>query len=198
MTDFILVGVGGQGIILASDVLAEVGAALRYDVKKADVHGMSQRGGSVISHVRWGPKVYSPVLPRGGARYMLAFEIMEGARHLEYLAQGGAAVVNNQRIAPLPVASGLVQNPPTENLMGLIRGRAGQVVEIDALGTARELGQPAVVSTVMLGAVAPLLTAERDAWMEVIRRRVPAKWLATNETAFRRGWDAVSVRQKSK
>lgn len=191
MTDFILVGVGGQGIILASDVLAEVGAALGYDVKKADVHGMSQRGGSVTSHVRWGPKVYSPVLPKGEAGYMLAFEIMEGARHLQFLAQRGAAIVNNQRIAPLPVASGLVQNPATEDLMGLIRGYAGQVVEIDALGIARELGQPAVVSTVMLGAVAPLLTAEQNSWMEVIRRRVPAKWLAANETAFQRGWGAV-------
>lgn len=192
MTDFILVGVGGQGIILASDVLAEVGSALGYDVKKADVHGMSQRGGSVTSHVRWAPKVYSPVLPKGGAGYMLAFEVMEGARHLEYLAQGGAAIVNNQRIAPLPVASGLVKNVPTEDLMALIRERAGQVVEIDALGIAKELGQPAVVSTVLLGAVAPLLGADKDVWLGVIRRRVPAKWLAANEAAFQRGWSAVS------
>ncbi|MGI5835412.1 MAG: indolepyruvate oxidoreductase subunit beta [Chloroflexota bacterium] len=193
MTDFVLVGVGGQGIILASDVLAEVGSALGYDVKKADVHGMSQRGGSVTSHVRWGPKVYSPVLPRGGAGYMLAFEIMEGARHLEYLARDGVAIVNNQRIAPLPVASGLVKSPATEDLMGLIRGHARQVVEIDALGIARELGQPAVVSTVLLGAVASLLGADRDVWLGVIRRRVPAKWLAANEAAFQKGWDAVST-----
>ena len=193
MTDFILVGVGGQGIILAGDVLAEVGAALGYDVKKADVHGMSQRGGSVTSHVRWGPKVYSPVLPKGGAGYMLAFEVMEGARHLEYLAPGGAAIVNAQRIAPLPVASGLAEDPDTEELMRAIRGRAGQVVEIDALGIARELGQPAVVSIVMLGALAPMLRTEQQVWLDVVRRRVPSKWLEVNETAFQKGWNAVET-----
>ena len=191
MTNFLLAGVGGQGIILASDILAEVGAAAGCDAKKSEIHGMSQRGGSVDSHVRWGRKVYSPVAPRGEVDYILAFEIMEGARHIDFLSPGGVVIVNTQKIPPLPVASGAARYPDTEDLMAVYRARAGRVVELDALALARVLGQPAVVSTIMLGALAAFLNLDEPVWLDVIKRRLPPRLLDVNIVAFQAGKRSV-------
>ncbi|MBI5956253.1 MAG: indolepyruvate oxidoreductase subunit beta [Chloroflexi bacterium] len=117
--DFLMVGVGGQGIILASDVVAQTGLALGYDVKKSEIHGMSQRGGSVESHVRWGQRVCSPLAPMGQVDYLVAFEVRAGARWAGYLRPGGVAVLNMQRILPLAVASGTMSYPDDQAVVGL-------------------------------------------------------------------------------
>lgn len=186
-TGFLLAGVGGQGIILASEILTDVGAAAGYDVKKSEIHGMSQRGGSVDSHVRWGEKVFSPVAPRGSVNYMLSFEMMEGARHLDYLAPDGIVVVNAQKVPTLATATGAASYPTDDELVGLYGSRASRVVKLDALDMARSLGKPAVVSTVMLGALSALMSLDESTWLKVIGERVPARLVDVNVEAFRAG-----------
>jgi len=185
--DFLLAGVGGQGIILASEILSDVGAAAGYDVKKSEVHGMSQRGGSVDSHVRWGEKVYSPVIPRGEVDYLLSFEMMEGARHLPFLAPQGVIIVSTQRVPPLVVSTGVAAYPSAADLLAAYRARAREVVAIDALGAALRLGRPQLVSTIMLGALSTFLELNEGAWLQVIEQRVPARAVAMNLDAFQAG-----------
>lgn len=192
MINFVLAGVGGQGIILASDVLAEAGAAVGFDVKKSEIHGMSQRGGSVDGHVRWGPTVYSPVLPRGEAHYLLAFELMEGVRNLDYLAPDGVVIVNTQKLPPLSVPGAENPYPAREDISRAYRTRASQVIEIDALALARVLGKPAVVSTIMLGAVSRFLEVAEEVWLDVLSKRVPSTLFDLNVAAFQAGRNAVT------
>ncbi len=196
MINFLLAGVGGQGIILASDILAGVGAAAGYDVKKSEIHGMSQRGGSVDAHVRWGPIVNSPVVPKGQAQYLIAFEIMEGVRNLAYLAAGGTALVSTQRVPPQSVASGETTYPSDEELISAYHTRADQVVQIDALGVARQLEMPAVASTVMLGALSRFLDVGQTVWFEVLKDRIPGDLLEVNRAAFLAGRDAIGPRRE--
>lgn len=191
MINFLLAGVGGQGIILASDILAEVGAASGYDVKKSEIHGMSQRGGSVDAHVRWGPRVCSPIVPRRQADFLVAFEVMEGVRSLPYLANGGTAIVSTHRMPPQPVISGQVSYPSIDTLMKAYHDCADSVVQIDALEMARHLGAPAVASTVMLGALSQFLDVSQDVWFEVLERRISASLLGANRAAFCAGVKAV-------
>ncbi len=182
--DFLMVGVGGQGIILASDVVAQTGLALGYDVKKSEIHGMSQRGGSVESHVRWGQRVYSPLAPMGQVDYLVAFEVLEGARWAGYLRPGGVAVLNMQRILPLAVASGTMNYPADQEMMGLLSQRGVSVEQVDGIGIAKELGNTAVASVVLLGVLSQHLPFEPGAWLEAIKGRVPARYRQLNEKAF--------------
>jgi len=189
MTDVVMAGTGGQGIILASRVTAEAAARMGYDVKTSEVHGMAQRGGSVVSMVRWGERVYSPLIPRGRADFLLAFEGLEGLRTLPYLRTGGQVVLNLYRLDPLPVLRGDASYP--EDYPETFKSHVPATVTLDAAALAREAGNPRVVSAVMVGALSSFLDFPEDVWEEVIRSLVPARALEANLRGFAAGRRAV-------
>jgi indolepyruvate ferredoxin oxidoreductase beta subunit len=198
--NFVLVGVGGQGTILASDILAELGLRLGLDVKKAEVHGMSQRGGSVVSHLRWGPRVYSPIIARGEADILVAFEKLEAARFCHWLRPGGIALVNDTQIVPASVAaagargtaqSGGAAYPADDTLQEIIRQRTRQSYWIAASAVAEGLGNSKAANVVLLGALSLLLDCDLSDWLAVLKLRVPAKHLDLNRQAFEAGRAAL-------
>jgi len=186
-TNVLIAGVGGQGVLLVSEILSEVCLQVGYDVKKSEVHGMAQRGGSVTSHVRFGERVYSPLIERGAADILLAFEWLEAARWVAFLGADGKAIVNDQRIAPIPVSSGVMTYP--SDLMDRVSARAGGLQVVDGIGIAREIGDLRVTNIVLLGALSRHLDLEVDLWIECIGRRVPPKTVGMNLEAFERGRD---------
>lgn len=191
--NFVLVGVGGQGTILASDVLAELGLRLGYDVKKAEVHGMSQRGGSVTSHLRWGPRVFSPIIPRGEADILLAFEKLEAARFIGQLKPGGLALVNEYAIEPLSVQTSGVPYPADDDLRERLARTTSRVYWVKGIEIAEGLGNPRTANVVLLGALSALLDIELDQWDAVLEMRIPAKHLELNRQAFRAGREAIAA-----
>jgi indolepyruvate ferredoxin oxidoreductase beta subunit len=191
--NFLLVGVGGQGTILASNILAEVGLALGYDVKKAEVHGMSQRGGSVTSHVRWAEQVFSPIFPDGEADVILAFEKMEAGRFIASLRPGGLAIINDYAIVPVTVHTGKNSYPSDDDLRKIIKGITERAYWVDGVEIAEELGNTRVANVVLLGVLASLLNAEQQKWPAVIERLVPAKAREINLQAFARGGACYST-----
>ena len=187
----VLVGVGGQGTLLASDVLAELGMRLGYDVKKAEVHGMSQRGGSVVSHLRWGAQVFAPVIARGEADFLIAFEKLEAARFIELLRSGGTVLVNDYSIEPVTVSSGGPAYPGDEGIRAALAQVTANAVWIKGFEIAERLGNARVANVVMLGALSAALDFAAEAWDEVLEGRVPAKYLELNRNAFNAGRAAV-------
>jgi indolepyruvate ferredoxin oxidoreductase beta subunit len=191
--NFVLAGVGGQGTILASDLLAAVGMEAGFDVKQAEVHGMSQRGGSVTSHVRWGPVVCSPLIPVGGADILMGFEQVEAVRYAHFLRPGGRVLVNQQAIAPITVSAGSSSYPS----MDLLREHLARVTEhvywIPALDIARTMGNDRVANVVMLGALSAMLEVPERIWLKAIESRVPGRYLQLNHQAFQRGREALLV-----
>ena len=187
-TNILFAGVGGQGTVLASSLLASVCLAAGCDVKQSEVHGMAQRGGSVTSHVRFGQKVHSPTIPAGEADFLVGFELLECVRWLEHLAPHGLVLTSLQRIDPLPVASGVAAYPT--GLEDLIRARSPDARLLDAPGIARQAGSVRAVNMTMLGALSRHLPFAQDAWHESISQRLPPKTLQTNWTAFLAGKDA--------
>ncbi len=201
MTDtinFLLAGVGGQGTILAADVLVNVGLAAGYQAKQAEVHGMSQRGGSVTSFVRWGKVVYSPLVGAGEVDVFLAFEKAEALRNLNQLRPGALAVVNMQAILPVTVTSGGQPYPDDDRLRAAIAQVTDRAVYVDGERIAEELGNVRAANVVLLGALSKLIEREGlapgltpEAWLRVIEERVPAKYVELNRKAFQAGRDAV-------
>ncbi len=185
--DFLLAGVGGQGTILASDILVEVGLRLGKDVKKSEVHGMSQRGGTVESHVRWGEKVYSPVVEKGKLDYLIGFEMLEAARWTSYLGAESVAIVNHYRIPPPSVNLGIADYPAEKELEQFISTRAKQFLWVEGSAIAQELGNPAMAGVVLLGALSAKLSGEYEVWIDVIDRLVPPKFSELNKKAFVKG-----------
>ncbi len=185
--DILMAGVGGQGTILASNILAEVGLELGYDVKKSEVHGMAQRGGTVESHVRWGEKVYAPLVEQGHADYLIGFEMLETARWPGYLKEGTVVIINRYRIPPPAVNLGKAKYPSEQEIEALLKGAGGRVIWIEGTGIAGELGNPAMVGVVLLGALSNLLGGEEETWLKVIQRLVPEKFLELNKKAFLSG-----------
>lgn len=181
----VISGVGGMGVLLASDILTEVFMKVGFDVKKSEVHGMSQRGGDVISIVRWGDKVYSPIIGANSADYILAFEMLEGLRALPLLKPDGEVIINTYRFNPLPVSAGLAKYP--ENLIETISSQVKTYV-VDALDIALSLGNARVMSIVMLGAFAPLTKMEKGVWLDLIKESVPKKYVDVNLKAFEMGY----------
>lgn len=185
--DFVLVGVGGQGILLASDILCHAGMAVGYDVKKTDVHGMAQRGGSVVSHVRLAERVFSPVVSTGSADFLLAFEKLEACRSIGYLRPGGVAVVSDEAIPTLPLSGSPAPYPDDATISRILDGRAARVSMVPAGSLAHELGNLKVANVVLLGSLSRHLDIPAEAWQAAIEERVPARFRALNHSAFEAG-----------
>jgi len=186
-----ITGVGGQGILLASKVLSEVARLSGADVKKSEVHGMAQRGGSVVGHVKFGPVVHSPIIAKGEADVILAFEKLEVMRHIEALKPGGKIVVNDQEIPPAPVAAGLMDYP--EDIWDRIKAVASDAKKIDGAKLAREAGTVRATNIVLLGALSEYLSFSDDLWLEAIKICVPPKFLDINVGAFKAGQKAIEA-----
>jgi indolepyruvate ferredoxin oxidoreductase beta subunit len=185
--DYLLAGVGGQGTILASRILASAGLELGYDVKTAEVHGMAQRGGSVESHVRWGEKVYSPLVEHGMADYLIGFEMLETARWLTYLNKNSVTFINRFRIPPLLVTLGKARYPSEKEIESLLQSRGGKVKWLSADDMAKDAGNPAMAGVVLLGALSNLVGGGQEIWLQVIKRLVPARFVEMNQKAFLAG-----------
>jgi len=189
--NFLVVGVGGQGVLTASDIIAQVGLDLGLDAKKSEIHGFAQRGGVVESHVRWAPEVASPTNARGEVDVLLAFELLEAARWIDWLRPGGTLIVNRQRIIPMSVSVGNEVYPAETALLTALERRCGRLVTLDALALAEQAGNARTANTVMLAALAALLDTPREVWETAILRRVPARYSDVNRTAFALGWAAA-------
>ncbi len=184
--NIMIVGVGGQGTLLASRILGNVAIGEGYDVKVSEVHGMSQRGGSVVTYVKYGEKVYSPIIDRGEADIILAFELLEAYRALPYLKKGGKIIVNSQSIDPMPVITGAVKYP--ENIAGKLSDMADTTV-VDALLSAKEAGNIKAVNVVLIGVLAKSTDIPYQKWIEALKTTVPAKFLEVNLKAFELGYN---------
>jgi len=187
----LIVGVGGQGVILASAILSQAAMEAGHDTKQSEIHGMSQRGGVVSSHVRFGEKVWSPMVPEGEAHVILAFERAEALRAVHLLAPGGQVIVNAQSIIP-PLASGKDFSYP-EDPLGAVRQRTERMVEVDAISEARELGNEKMISVLLLGALSVHLDFPGEVWKKVIRARVPKGTEEGNLKAFARGAELAAA-----
>jgi indolepyruvate ferredoxin oxidoreductase beta subunit len=185
VTNILLVGVGGQGILVASEIISEALMLAGYDVKKSEVHGMAQRGGSVVSHVRYGEKVYSPIIADGEADILLGFELLETYRYLPLMKPEGRAVVNKLKINPPIVATGQ-QSYPAE-LPEKIRNICLDSIMIDGLALAKQAGNAKTANTVLIGALSALSGIEEKYWLTALERMVPAKTLEINKAAFELG-----------
>lgn len=184
-TNVLIVGVGGQGIITASELLAEVAFTSGQDVKKSEVHGMAQRGGAVSSHVRFGKKVYSPLIPRGEADVLLAFEKAETLRWLGFVKQEGTVIVNDYKLVPPVTLTQNIEYP--DNAIDLVKEQVTNVKIVPALQIAKELGSPRVVNILLLGVLSNLLSFTENEWKDSIQKRVPKGTEQLNIDAFIRG-----------
>ncbi len=183
-----IVGVGGQGTLLASRVLGSAMLSQGVDVKVSEVHGMSQRGGSVVTYVRYGDKVYSPIIAQGEADVLLAFEALEAARYLPWLKPDGTVIVNTQQMDPMPVVTGVTEYP--KDILGKVQEQGVKMVALDALGMAEQAGSAKAVNVVLIGAMAKKLDLPKEVWIDTIQETVPPKFIDMNLKAFELGYNA--------
>ena len=186
--NIVIVGVGGQGTLLASRILGTAMLNRGFDVKMSEVHGMSQRGGSVVTYVRYGQKVYSPAIEQGQADIILAFELLEAARYLPWLKKDGLMIVNTQEIDPMPVITGAAQYP--QQITRQIAEKGIQMLALNALELALQAGSAKAVNVVLLGALAKRLELSREDWLKTVAATVPTKFAELNERAFLLGYHA--------
>jgi indolepyruvate ferredoxin oxidoreductase beta subunit len=185
--DLLITGVGGQGVVLASDIIGEVALAAGYDVKKTDTLGMAQRGGSVISHVRIAPKVWSPLIKEGEVDLLLALEKLEAARWSYYLRSGGIAIINNHEQPPLSVSLGQERYPSLREITNILKRQTDRIYFIDGNRRARELGNVRTLNIFMLGCVSLFTPLKVSIWKDSISQRLPANIREINLTAFEAG-----------
>lgn len=183
-TSIMIVGVGGQGTLLASKVLGSALISQGYDVKVSEVHGMSQRGGSVVTYVRFGQSVASPIVDLGEADYLIAFEPLEAARYLAWLKKGGVLVTNTRQVVPMPVITGKMAYP--EGIVETLAQTVGACA-LDALTLARQAGSHRAVNMVLMGVLSSMMDIPESAWQEAINLHAPAKFLEVNRKAFSLG-----------
>ena len=183
----LIVGVGGQGTLLASRLLGNALLSRDYDVKVSEVHGMSQRGGSVVTYVRYGESVSSPIIEQGEADIILSFEALEAARFLPYLKKGGKIIVNTQQIDPMPVVTGNASYP--EDILGQIKALGVDVIAADALSLAEQAGSAKAVNVVLMGMLAKQSDIEKQVWLDTVEQTVPPKFLELNLKAFELGYE---------
>lgn len=184
--NIMIVGVGGQGTLLASRILGNCVIKEGYDVKVSEVHGMSQRGGSVVTYLKYGKEVYSPIVGKGEADVILAFEELEALRAIPYLKKGGKIIVNTQQINPMPVIVGKATYP--ENIIEKLK-EAGKVIALDALSLAKDAGNIKAVNVVLIGVLAKTSGIEYEKWIDAIKSTVPEKFLDINLKAFDAGYN---------
>ena len=185
--DLLLTGVGGQGNILASDIIGEVALTAGYDVKKTDTLGMAQRGGSVVSHVRLAEKVYSPLIQEGGVDILLAFEKLEGVRWANYLRPGGIAIINDHALPPLSVNLGAEKYPSDAEVIQLLQQRAGKIYLVPGTLKANELGNARTLNIFMLGCLSVFLPFTVPDWQNAVQKHLPEKLWQLNLAAFAAG-----------
>lgn len=184
-----IVGVGGQGSLLASRLLGNVILAKGYDVKVSEVHGMSQRGGSVVTYVKYGEKVNSPVIEKGEADVIISFEQLEAARWIPYLKKGGTIVTSTQKLDPMPVITGAASYP--ENIIEKISAKGIDVTAVDALALAEEAGNAKASNVVLMGVVSQRTDFGEELWQSALEQCVPPKFLELNKKAFELGKNAA-------
>lgn len=187
-TSIMIVGVGGQGSLLASKLLGRLLVDEGFDVKVSEVHGMSQRGGSVVTYVRFGEKVYSPIVTEGEADLIISFEKLEAARYAKYLKKGGKIVVNTQQIDPMPVIIGAAQYPDT--VLDELTAKGVDVDALDALGLAEQAGSSKAVNIVLMGKAAKRFDIPYEKWIAAIENTVAPKFIEMNKKAFELGYNA--------
>ena len=183
----LIVGVGGQGTLLASKILGKALVDLGFDVKVSEVHGMSQRGGSVVTYVRYGEKVNSPIIELGEADILLSFEQLEAARFLPYLKKGGTVIVNTQQLDPMSVVTGAAEYPI--GLIEAIESKGASVVCTDALELAKQAGSVKAVNVVLIGVMAKNTDIDKQVWLDTISSTVPEKFKELNIKAFELGYN---------
>lgn len=181
-----IVGVGGQGTLLTSRILGKINLHAGYDVKISEVHGMAQRGGSVVTFVRYGDQVSEPIVEEGQADVLIAFERLEALRYAHFLKKDGVLIVNDQRIDPMPVVIGAATYPDDiiENLKDKYK-----VISVDAMKEAKAMGNPRVFNVIVLGMAAKHMEFSKEDWMEVIEKTVPPKTIEMNKKAFIHGYE---------
>ncbi len=187
--NILLVGVGGQGIVLASEIMSEFFKRQGYDVKKSEVHGMAQRGGIVSSHVRIGKKVFSPMIEKGNADIMLSFEKMETLRWLYYVKKDGIIVSSNVKMVPPIVSTGAFEYP--EDVEERVLKERPDAKMLDIVSALKELGNDKVTNVIMIGALSTIFDFEPEKWLEVIKEAVPKKVVDVNVKAFQKGRDLM-------
>ena len=180
-----IVGVGGQGSLLASRIIGNVLLSQGFDVKVSEVHGMSQRGGSVVTYVKYGDKVYSPVIEKGEADIIVSFELLEAARWLSYLKKGGHLITSTQTLDPMPVITGAAQYPT--DIVEKIKGMGVDIIAADALSLAEEAGNAKASNVVLMGLIASKMSFDDSVWKDAIKNCVPEKFLELNLKAFELG-----------
>ena len=186
--NIMIVGVGGQGSLLASKLLGRMLLTKGYDIKVSEVHGMSQRGGSVVTYVRFGEKVYSPIIDKGEADFIVSFELLEAARWTEYLKPDGKLITNTQQINPMPVIIGAAEYP--QELVAKMKTAGIDVDAFDALKLAEEAGSAKAVNIVLMGHLSRYFDFTMEEWLDAIEKSVPAKFLELNKKAFMMGREA--------
>ena len=186
--NIMIVGFGGQGALLASKTLGQVLLDAGYDVKVSEVHGMSQRGGSVVTYVRYGDKVYSPIVDKGEADFIVSFELLEAARYTEWLKKDGHIVVNTQQIDPMPVITGAAKYP--ENLVEKMKKAGFSVDALDCLDLAEQAGTSKAVNIVLMGLLSKYMDFGEDKWLAAIEKLVKPQFLEVNKKAFALGRNA--------
>jgi indolepyruvate ferredoxin oxidoreductase beta subunit len=182
----LIVGVGGQGVLLASEIVSEVAMAAGFDVKKSEVHGMAQRGGVVSSHVRIAPKVYSPTIGYGQADIIVAFEQAEGLRAIDWMKKDGVVIASMTRLVPAIVTSSKKFSYPDDSIAEM-KKKAESIIGVAADKIAMELGNPRLVNTILMGVMSNYLPFDADLWLDVIRKKVKPKFVDVNVEAFNRG-----------
>ncbi len=184
--NIMIVGVGGQGTLLTSRILGGITLDAGYDVKLSEVHGMAQRGGSVVTYVRYGSNVAEPIVEEGQADVLIAFERLEALRYAHFLKKGGVLIVNDQRIDPITVVTGAAQYPA--DILDTLRAKY-KVISADASAEALKLGNSRVFNTIIIGMAAAHMDFEKEAWLKVIEKTVPPKTVAINLAAFEVGYN---------
>ena len=187
VTNIMIVGVGGQGSLLASKLLGRLLVDEGYDVKVSEVHGMSQRGGSVVTYVRFGDKVYSPIIEQGEADFIVSFEKIEAARWINCLKKGGKVIVNTQQIDPMPVIIGAAEYP--QDVLDEIKSAGVDVDDIDALSLAMQAGSAKAVNIVLMGRLAKSFGIPYESWIKAIENSVAPKFVEMNKKAFELGYN---------
>ncbi len=194
----LMVGVGGHGVILASDGMAEIGMNNGYDVKKSDSLGMAQRGGSVVSHVRWGKRVFSPTIKKGEVDYLVGFEQLEAARWASHLRPGGVAIVADLEVIPISAIDGKTPYPDWDTVEGILRQFTDQVYRVPATRIAGEAGNPKALNMALLGFLSAFLDLGPNAWTDTMRLRLPPKFVESSIEAFTRGASEAAAMRSAK